>query len=138
METKTGIERELPELVTEVATRVTLLPEGTAEGAVKMVVMPLAVLAGLNEPQGPTPLPVHVADHFTPLSEGSPVTTTAMGAEAPTWSAFGGCALVLKARPTLGAVMTIVVDAVLELSSTALAVTVTELLLPDGRAEGAV
>jgi hypothetical protein len=88
-ETKIGIDRESPGLVTDVATTVTVRPAPRTEGAVNVAATPLAVLAGVNEPQGAAPL-LQVADQLTPLFEGSPVTTTAMGAEAPTCKAFGG------------------------------------------------
>src|SRR5260370_13116137 len=131
-----GIERESPGLVTEVAITVTVLPAGTVEGAVKVARPPLAVLAGVNEPQG-TALVPHVADQLTPLFEGSPVTTTAMGAGAATCRAVGGWAFELKVRPMPAALMMMVAEPNLVLSVTEVAVTVTELFVAERRAGGA-
>ena len=134
-ETNTGMEIESPGLVTEVAIKVTLLPACTREDAVKVAVAPLAVLAGLNEPHG-TALAPHVAVQLTPLFEVSPVTVTAIGAEAPSCMAFGG--KMLTASASGGAPSAMVADTDFVLSVTDVAVTVTELLVADGRAEGAV
>jgi hypothetical protein len=70
--------------------------------------------------------------------EVSPVTTAPMRTCAPTAIAFGGKALELNIRVMLGVPITIMADTLLVLSATAVAVTVTELLLADGNAEGAV
>ena len=75
-------------------------------------------------------------DQLTPLLEMSPVTITAMGAEAPASMAFGGW--VLKERAILGVLRAMVAEADLVPSATEVAVTVTELLVAEKRAEGAV
>jgi len=76
------------------------LPVGTAEGAVYVVAVPLAVLVGLNPPQAPA-LP-QVADQVTPAFLESLLTTAVSDAVALVWSEVGGAGL--KATEIAGGV----------------------------------
>ena len=72
----------------EVAVTVTILPLGTAAGAVYVVGTPLAVWVGLNDPQAPV-LP-HVTDQSTPAFFESFETTAVIGLVAFTSIDVGG------------------------------------------------
>ena len=74
-------EAERVELVAEAAVMVTVVPEGTEMGAVKVVAVPLAVCVGLNEPQLAE---AQVTVQLTPALEPSPVTTAAIMKLLPT------------------------------------------------------
>jgi hypothetical protein len=124
-------------LVTEVALTVTSKPGGLPEGAMKVVGVPLAVLVGWKAPQGII-TKAQVTDQLTPLFEVSPVTIAAIGTESSARMAFGGPAVELKAREMGGVLSIMVAEADLVLSATDVAVTVTELFVAEGSAEGAV
>jgi hypothetical protein len=119
--------------VTEVAVTVTVLPVGTADGAVYVVAVPLAVLVGLNPPQAPM-LP-QVTDQVTPAFAESLLTTAVSDVVALVWSEEGGSGLKATEIGT-AAVMVMVADADFVVSVTEVAVTVT--VLPVGTADGAV
>jgi hypothetical protein len=75
----------------EVATTFTVFPEGTAAGAVYVVALPLAVWAGLNDPQAPA-LP-QVTDQSTPLFDESLATDAVIEAVVLISRDDGGAAL---------------------------------------------
>ena len=70
-----------------VAVRVTIPPLGAAAGAVKVVAAPLAVWAGLKEPQLELP---QATVQSTPASDGSLVTVAVNIAVAPACKEAGG------------------------------------------------
>jgi hypothetical protein len=82
----TSAETNTALLATEVAVMATLPPEGGSDGAVYVVVLPLAVCVGLNEPQEFAGVQLQL----TPASEESFVTTAASEAVLPTCSDCGG------------------------------------------------
>jgi hypothetical protein len=75
----------------EVAMTVTDLSVGTAAAAMYVVALPLAVCAESNEPQAPALS--HVTDQFTPIFEGSFVTTAVIVAVAFTCKDEGGAVI---------------------------------------------
>jgi hypothetical protein len=87
--------------VVEVATIVTVLPVGTAAGAVKVVALPLAVCAGAKEPQFPG-LP-QVTVQSTPAFAESLVTVATSGAEALSTREFPGtpCVMAIETGATM-------------------------------------
>jgi hypothetical protein len=119
--------------VTEVAVTITLFPVGIAEGAVKIVAVPLAVCAGLNDPHA---VLLHETVHFTPPFALSFATFAARLAVAFTTSEVGAAEASVTAIGCTGAVIVIVAEADFVVSVTDVAVTVT--VFPVGTAAGAV
>jgi hypothetical protein len=107
------------ELATDVALMVTVLPVGGVAGAVYVVAVPLAVAAGLNEPQFELP---QLTDQLTPLFEGSLATVAVTDAVLPAGTVDGTCE---KVTVTGGDVICIVADADFVLSALAVTVIVT-------------
>jgi hypothetical protein len=109
---------------------VTLPPDGTAAGAVYVVVAPLTVWAGLTEPQLPPP---QLSAQSTPAFAESFVTAAASVAWADVCKELGGdCVKVTE----MGGRMDKLATAVLVGSATDVAVRVT--VFPDGTDAGAV
>jgi len=117
----------------EVAVTVTVLPVGTAAGAVYVVATLLAVWVGANIPQAPA-LP-HVTDQSTPAFVESFETTAVIGVVAFTCNDAGGVGLktIVICR---GGVIVTVAENDFVLSVVEVAVTFT--VPPEGTADGAV
>jgi hypothetical protein len=82
------------ESLVDLAVMVTVLPAGTAAGAVYVVERPLAVWAGLNEPQLVVPgAGVQLTAQSTPRFAGSLVTLATSGPEALTCNGGGSCVM---------------------------------------------
>lgn len=123
--------------VTEVAVTVTVLPVGTAAGAVYVVAAPLAVVAGLKLPQGADdPVELQVTVHFTPAFAASFITFAVIDAVVEISSEDGGADAKLTDMTCCGGMIVIVCEADFVASVTEVAVTVTVLLV--GTAAGAV
>jgi hypothetical protein len=120
--------------VLEVAVTVTVLPVGTAAGAVYVVATLLSVAVGLKTPQAPA-LP-QVTVQFTPWFCESLVTTAVSDAAVLVCSEVGGAGL--KATEITGAVVVIVIVADADFVGSVLEVAVTVTVLPVGTAAGAV
>ncbi len=116
----------------EVAVTVTEPPVGTEGGAVYVVALPLAVCAGLNDPQAPA-LP-HVTVQSTPALDGSFATTAVSGLLELTSTDEGGAGL--KETAIAGTVMVVAAEIDFVLSAVEVAVTVT--VAPAGTVAGAV
>jgi hypothetical protein len=102
-----------------VAVRVTVLPVGTEAGAVKVVVTPLAVCVGLNDPQLALP---QLTVQSTPPLEGSPETVAATDVVVLASMEAGGCRL--RIRLIVLVIVTLAVT-VLVLSAVAVAAMIT-------------
>ncbi len=116
--------------VTDVAVMVTVPPEGTVAGAVKVVVAPLAVCAELSEPQLD---PLQLTAQSTPAFAASLATAALIVACAPTCKEVGGDRLKVT---EIGVRMVNVAEAVFVGSAVEVAVMVTE--FPAGMEVGAV
>jgi len=127
-------ETDFVESACEVALTVTVVPVGTAAGAVYVVETPLAVWVGENDPQAPA-LP-QVTVQSTPLFKGSFDTTAVMGLVAFTCTDVGGGGL--KATEIGGGTGVIVIVAETDLVESACEVALTVTVLPVGTAAGAV